>query len=113
MSETEAKATRPTSLTIICIVGFIGALVAFPMIFSPMARLIGPWYPPYLAFGAAVGLVCMVGLWNMKRWAAYGYTGLVALNQVVLLAMGVWNAMALLVPAVIVFFALRHSPDMT
>jgi len=55
----------------------------------------------------------MIGLWKMKRWAAWTYTGLVALNQVVFLVMGVWNVLALAVPAVIIFFALRHAPEMT
>jgi len=113
VSETEAKANRPVSLTIICILGFLGALVTIPMIFSPVARLVGPWYPPYLGFAAATGLLCMIGLWKMKRWAAWTYTGLVALNQVVFLVMGVWNVLALAVPAVIIFFALRHAPEMT
>jgi hypothetical protein len=55
----------------------------------------------------------MVGLWMMKKWAAYTYTGFVLLNQVVLLVMGVWNVMALLVPAIVIFFALKHVSKMT
>jgi hypothetical protein len=55
----------------------------------------------------------MVGLWMMKKWAAYTYTGFVALNQIVLLAMGVWNVLALLIPAVVIFFALKHVSKMS
>jgi hypothetical protein len=113
MSETAEKAKRPKSITVICIIGFIGTLITVPLIFAPIAQQIGAWYPPYLGFSAVIGLVCMVGLWMMKKWAAYTYTGFVALNQVVLLAMGVWNIMALLIPVVVIFFALKNVSKMT
>ena len=112
-AENSAKAKRPTSITVICILGILGALASLPLLFSPIAQDIGAWYPPYLGLSSIVGLVCMIGLWMMKKWAAFTYTGFVVLNQVVLLAMGVWNILALLIPAVIIFFALKHVPRMT
>ena len=54
----------------------------------------------------------MIGLWKMKKWSAYIYTGLVALNQVVLLAMGVWNIMAIIIPGIIIVIALTHVNKM-
>lgn len=113
MNEPAESEKRPTSITVICVIGFVGALISLPLIFSPIAQQIGSWYPPYLAIASVAGLVCMAGLWKMKKWAAYAYTGLVALNQVVLLAMGVWNFIALLIPAVVIYFALKHVPKMS
>lgn len=113
MSDTTEKTKRPTSITVICVIGFLGALIAVPLIFSPIAQQIGSWYPPYLGLSSVIGLVCMVGLLMMKKWAAYTYTGFVVLNQIVLLAMGVWNVMALLIPAVVIFFALKHVSKMS
>ncbi|MFA6630067.1 MAG: hypothetical protein WCS55_09950 [Sulfuricurvum sp.] len=113
MNESIEKVKRPTSITVICVIGFLGALISVPLIFSPIAQQIGPWYPPYLGFASIVGLVCMIGLWMMKKWAAYTYTGFVALNQIVLLTMGVWNVMALVLPAIVIFFALKHVSKMT
>ena len=72
---------RPTAITIICILGFIGAAFTIPMIFSDLAAQVGSWYPPFLGLSAVVGLVCMLGLWKMKKWAAYTYIVFVALNQ--------------------------------
>ena len=63
-------------------------------------RTIGAWYPPYLAFSAVVGFVCMFGLWKMRKWAVFTYTGFCLVNQVVLLAMGGWNIFALLIPGI-------------
>ena len=113
MNETTEKAKRPASITVICVIGFIGVLITVLLIVSPIAQQVGSWYPPYLGFSAVIGLACMVGLWMMRKWAAYTYTGFVALNQVVLLAMGVWNIMALLIPAVVIFFALKNVSKMT
>ena len=118
MTDTTERAKRPTSITIICVIGNLGMLIAVPLIFSPIAQQIvaqqiGSWYPPYLGFSSVIGLVCMVGLWMMKKWAAYTYTGFVALNQIVLLAMGAWNVLALLIPAVVIFFALKHVSKMS
>ncbi len=110
MNDTTDKAKRPTAITVICVIGLVGAALVVPMIFSSAAKLVGDWYPPYLAFSGAVGLVCMVGLWMMKKWAAYTYTAFVVLNQFVLLAMGVWTIMALVIPAIVVVFALKSLP---
>jgi hypothetical protein len=35
------SSTRPIAITVICILGFIGALVTLPLIFSDLARSIG------------------------------------------------------------------------
>ncbi|MDP2687978.1 MAG: hypothetical protein Q8O62_12195 [Aequorivita sp.] len=93
---------RPIAITIICILGFIGAIFTIPLIFSDKASIIGSWYPPYLGFSAIVGLICMIGLWQMKKWAAYLYTGFVGLNQIVLLTMDVWNIMAIILPGIVI-----------
>jgi len=98
----EAASARPTAITVVCVIGFIGALLAVPLVFTDIARKTGPWYPPYLAFGALVGFVCMVGLWKMRKWAVFTYTGLAALNQIVLLTMGLWNIFSLLIPGIVI-----------
>ena len=44
MDDTQTTA-RPVAITVICILGFIGAALAIPLIFSAAAREIGAWYP--------------------------------------------------------------------
>ena len=100
MNDEVVKIKRPVSITVICIIGFTGGIISIPLIFSSNARQIGSWYPPYLALGVIIGLLSMVGLWTMKKWAAFLYIGFVILNQIVLLAMGVWNIMALIMKMV-------------
>lgn len=113
MNEITETAERPTSITVICAIGLIGALMAVPLIFSPLAQQIGFGYQLYIGLSSIVGLVCMLGLWMMKKWAVYAYIGLVALNQIVFLVMGLWSAMALLAPGVVIFFALKHVSKMS
>ncbi len=103
---------RPVAITVICIIGFIGAALVIPMVFSDAAALIGNWYPPYLGLSGIIGFICMIGLWKMQKWAAYTYAGFVALNQVVLLVMGVWNIKALIIPAIVIGIALSHLDKM-
>lgn len=112
METTTTSVSRPTAITVICVIGFIGGLVTIPMIFTDVARNIGAWYPPFLAFSAVVGFVCMVGLWKMRRWAVFVYSGFVAFNQIVLLAMGVWNVLALLIPGIVIAIGFTHLSKM-
>lgn len=103
---------RPLAITIVCIIGFLGALVAVPLIFSDLAKSIGSWYPFYLAISSIIGLACFVGFWKMKKLAVFIYIGFVGLNQIILLVTGNWNIGALLIPGVIISIALYYSKKM-
>ena len=108
-----AKSGRPASITIICIIGFLGALITVPLIFTVITHQVHTWYPLYLVFSFVVRVVCLVGLWMMKKWAAYTYTGFAILNQFALFPAGRWNILDLLIPAVVIFFALKNLSKMT
>ena len=91
MNETAVKIKRPTSIKVICIIGFIGLLFSIPIIFPAVAQQLGSWYPAYAGhFGC--DRCCMFG-WTMddEKWAAYAYTILFVVNQIILLATGFWN----------------------
>lgn len=111
--DVQGGVTRPPVITIICLVGFAGALLSIPMFFSPVGRTIGTWYLPYLFFSVVLGVACMVGLWQMRKWAVYTYTAFMILNQLVLYYFGIWDVKAVLLPAVVVFFLIRHVAKMT
>jgi hypothetical protein len=112
VNEKQEEKKRPTAITVICVLGFIGAGFTIPLIFSDIAGQIASWYPTYLGLSAIIGLSCMFGLWQMKKWAAYTYIGFVVLNQIVLLTMGSWNIMAILIPAIIIGITLTHINKM-
>jgi hypothetical protein len=106
------EATQPSNsrsgiITALCVLMFVGVLFTVPIIFSQIARDIGAWYPPLLAFSAVVGIVCMVGLWNMRKWPVYAYTAFCGVNQVILLATGLWSISAIALPGI--FIAIMFS----
>ncbi len=103
---------RPMAITVICIIGFLGALVAAPLVFSEIAKSIGAWYPFYLGLSTVIGLVCFVGMWQMRKIAVFIYAGFVGLNQIVMLATGIWSIGALLIPGVIVALTFYYSKTM-
>ena len=103
---------RPIAMTAISVVSGLGILFTIPLIFSEAAASIGAWYPPFLAASAAVGAACTVGFWLMRRWAVYLYTGVLCLSQIVLLAMGAWNIVALLIPLAVVIIGFIYLPHM-
>lgn len=103
---------RPLAITIICVLGFVGTLAILPILFSGLASQIGAWYPPFLVFASVVGFTCMVGLWKMKKWAVYIYTGMVILNQLIMVLMEVWTISALIAPVIVIAIAVYYLDRM-
>ncbi len=99
-------------MTAICVLSGMGIVFTIPLIFSESATSIGAWYPPFLAVSSAAGAACTVGFWLMRKWAVYLYTGLLCLTQIVLLAMGSWNIVALLIPLAAVMIGFIYLPRM-
>ncbi len=93
---------RPPVVTILCILGFIGAVLVVPSALSAAAREVGPWYPSYLFFVGLSGLVCNIGFWKMRKWGLYLYLAVTAFNQVVMLNTGNWQPMTLIAPAIVI-----------
>jgi hypothetical protein len=111
------KTARPSSITLISVLAIIGALQIFwallyPSISTTILRF-GAWFALYLAFGAVVLLSCGVGLWLMKKWAVYTYTVFVFISQIALFAMGRWNIVSLLIPAVTLYVGYKHLSKMS
>ncbi|NCT55976.1 hypothetical protein GW755_03990 [bacterium] len=111
--DTKKLASRPISITIICILGFLGILPSVFLVFSEAAKSIGSWYPPYLGLSIVFGLISFTGMWLMKKWGAYLYSGFFLLNQILMIYMGVWNIFALVLPGVVVGVALYNLKKMS
>jgi hypothetical protein len=111
-SPSAAQMGRPIPITVLCVLSALGVLFVIPMIFSDVAWSIGAWYPPCLALSAVVGAACTAGFWLMRRWALYLYSAMFVINQIVLLAMGVWTIMALILPAIVVAIGFTYFSRM-
>jgi hypothetical protein len=100
--------SRPTAIAVICVVGIIGALFPIPLIFTNWAGSVGVPFQLFLALRSIVPIVCMVGLWQMRRWALITYTAFVVLVQVGLLAFGMWGAIQFLIGAVVIAVGFKN-----
>lgn len=99
----EKLSKRPISITVVCGIGLFTALSTVPLFFTSIPLQIGAWFLPYLAFSTVVSLVCIGGLWMMKKWAAYAYLGFLALNLAVPFVTGIWSVMSMVATAIIIF----------
>jgi hypothetical protein len=94
---------RPILLTLICVFAVVGAVMnLWRVIFGPPSKL-GEWFLPSLAISSIVGIIAMVGVWQMRCWGAYTYIGLCIVGQIELIVMlGHFNWTALLLRCVVV-----------
>ncbi|MDJ0728021.1 MAG: hypothetical protein QNJ38_23215 [Prochloraceae cyanobacterium] len=123
-----SEQTRPLSIKILCIIGFIGiGLSALGILFGiaqyeMMAEALAEqgassWYVEnFVAIGiffSIVGLISYLGLWQMKKWGAYTYFGMTTASQIITIEAGIWQIFSLILPAIIIFFAFKNLSKMT
>lgn len=106
--ETAASVKRPPAITGICVVGALGVIALAWLAFSGGLYGAPDWYPPYLAASAIVGVTALAGLFLMRKWGLMLYGGLFVVNQLVLLATGLWSIQTALVPLIVIIVASRH-----
>ena len=78
-----------------------------------MTKQVGVIYPLYFSLSVALSLICIGGLWLLKRWAAFVYGAVLICNQIVLLVMGYWSLSTAIIPAVIVVLIFKHLDKMS
>lgn len=101
MNEPESTTTSNLAIKAVCIIGFINATQMITLIFSPMTKQLGSFYPTFFSLSILLSLICLVGLWLLKKSAAIAYITILAINQLVLLKMGFWEATAIIMPMII------------
>jgi len=103
---------KPAVIIAICVIGLINAIQMINLVFSPMSKQVGALYPSYFAFSVLLSLICIAGLWLLKRWAAWVYSVLLIVNQIVLMLMGYWEITAAVIPFAIILLLFKHLDSM-
>lgn len=111
-SAMEGAPRRTAVITVLCVIGFAGAVLTVPVLFSPGVRAVGDWYPVFLGWAALASLGCVAAMWRMYRLGVYFYAFFALANQLVTLYMQVWRWPDLVVPAVFLGLALTQVPKM-
>jgi hypothetical protein len=88
MTTSKEVPERPVPITIICCIGFIGAPITMALAFLSSPPRVPEWVATYAFFGAFTRLVCMLGLWTMRRWGAFALAVLCLLNLALLIEQG-------------------------
>jgi hypothetical protein len=113
MAESRWNPEKPLVISAICIIGIINAIQMLSLILSPMAKQLGAIYPFYFSVSVLISLVCIGGLWLLKRWAALLYMVVLICNQVVLVVMGYWELTAAIIPMAIILLLFKHLDKMS
>lgn len=107
---------RPTVITVICVLGFVGApFIAFNLI-TALARPTRSPFHFYYAGVVAVNLLAFVGIWRMRKWGVILYALTAAVNAVLLWQ--VWGyppggvLVGALITAVVVVIGVSQFPKM-
>ncbi len=102
MSSDKIKLNHPPAIIAICFIGLINALQLTFMIITPVSKQFGSLYPFYFTVASVLSFISIAGLWWLKKWAAWLYTLILLVNQLVLASMGLWEASAAIMPAILV-----------
>lgn len=113
MTEFRWNPEKPLVITAVCVIGIINAIQMINLVFSPMSKQVGAIYPLYFSLSVVFSLVCIGGLWFLKRWAALVYAVVLICNQIVLLMMGYWELTAAIIPAVIILLMFKYLDRMS
>lgn len=113
MTESRWNPEKPLVISAICMIGIINAVQMLNLILSPMAKQAGAIYPLYFSMSVVISLICIGGLWLLKRWAALLYTVVLICNQVVLVVMGYWELTAAIIPMAIMLLLFKHLDKMS
>jgi hypothetical protein len=113
MTESRWNPEKPLVITAICVIGIINAIQMINLGFSPMSKQVGAIYPLYFSLSVVLSVVCIGGLWLLKRWAALLYGAVLICNQIVLLLMGYWELSAAIIPVVVILLMLKHLGRMS
>jgi uncharacterized membrane protein (DUF2068 family) len=79
MNERAAK-ERPALITLISILGFLGAVSGLWGLRSPYNQALGTTFQVYYAAALLLILIAFVGLWKMKKWGAVLYIVVALIN---------------------------------
>lgn len=96
--QTTTSVERPTIITVICIIGFVGAGLGLLGSFALLA--LAPMFGIIALASVGVGLTALIGVWQMKKWGVYVYTASAALS--IIGSLDPLNIIGIIIPAAIV-----------
>ena len=109
---TEERPRRPLVITIFCAIAIIICAAAIPKFFTTANRARPEWLQLVALLALVATVVCVIGVWKMRKWAVLAYTGLCIAGLLFTAMMGVWSLTGSLVRTAIVVILLSQMSKM-
>lgn len=110
--EPEEKVKRPVVITIVCVLEFSVLLLFAGYIIGFHYSIEMDGFFAYLVVRTVLGTVLAIGMWRMKKVAAYAFIAVNVLNQVILLQIERWTIQSLVFPMIMVILVLTRIERM-
>lgn len=109
------KPKRPTIITVICIAGWLGALVSMLGLLFQMTSDAAVWNQVFPLLFALVGSFALYGFWSMQRWGVWLHGFLIVVNQIVLFILGIsiYSLIFLIIPGIALGIGVFYYQKMT
>lgn len=104
------KIKRPFAVTIICLIGFLELLIS--IIYNQIFIIEDYYTTSYISFILLLTMVCIIGLWKMKKWALFIYIGMFLVNQFILIYLNHWTLNSILLHSSFIGIALYYLNKM-
>lgn len=95
---------RPTAITVICILGFIGIPLNIIILFVIYDELIAisSTYPIIYPLLMLIGTIGMIGLWKMKKWGYYCYLLMHILSIIYTISINYFDVFSFIITVIII-----------
>ncbi len=113
MSENSNTISKPLIISIICFIALINTAQLSYMAISPVPKQFGAFYPGYFVIATIASLVSISGLWLLKKWAAWFYSAILVINQMVLVSMGLWEVSAAIIPVLMIVLLFQNMDKLS
>jgi len=102
---------RPWQLSVVCVAGFLLLLATWlHAATSGQGRAFGPGYVPYVLVTTGALAFALWGLWRMRPWAFWALPAAMAVDDVVVWAMGELRPAVVVVQTLVVLLVLAFKP---
>lgn len=109
---------RPIVITVICVVGFLGALLLLFVLLFPNTRdiliqLYGKKFLYMILANLCLGLTGLIGFWKMRKWGVYFYALMIISSVASSIVMKLpQNKIGYIIPLVIIGTGIYYFRDM-
>lgn len=99
--------TRPGPISAICFIWTVATVFQLYQ-FSQISVELPAWSTFYVIGMAAATLTGIAGMWQMRKWGLWLFSGMFIFNQAFALTQGQWHVNSLLLPALVIGVGMAH-----